>query len=160
MAKEIFGDTIVPEALRKKITLLIRTRVVYFKIQRDHCLVKIRNHRFPRGDCVQIWVMKEYGVAASWAKLFTVQLQNVFVLAPLSLKNSGMLGFRKSGEVVLRDVGDGVRLLDPRSEQVSDFLIDGSCCCLNFVDSFVGSFVLIANPMLFHWVKIVLLYWN
>ncbi|VVA15932.1 PREDICTED: F-box/kelch-repeat [Prunus dulcis] len=146
MAKEIFGETMVPEALRKKLHFQSGREWFISRYRVTIALVKIRNYRFPRGDCVQIWVMEEYGVAASWAKLFTVQLQNVFVLAPLSLKNSGVLGFRKNGEVVLRDVGDGVRLLDPKSEQVSDFLIDGSCCCLNFVDSFVGSFVLYCQP--------------
>lgn len=42
----------------------------------------------------------------------------MLVLASLGLKHSGALGFRKNGEVVLRDVGDGVRLLGPKSQLV------------------------------------------
>jgi len=43
-------------------------------------------------DCCCIWVMKEYGVAESWAKLYNITLPGV-------LKN--IIGLRKNGEILL-----------------------------------------------------------
>ncbi|KAI5326018.1 hypothetical protein L3X38_035092 [Prunus dulcis] len=89
-----------------------------------------------------MWVMKEYGVAGSWAKLFTISPQEV-VLRPL--------GFRKSGQLVVLELlwGDGkfCQSMDPNTKQFEDFRVDGSCTkSYQFMDSFVESIVLLDRP--------------
>ncbi|PQP93579.1 F-box/kelch-repeat protein [Prunus yedoensis var. nudiflora] len=141
MASELFGEITVPEALRKKLHSEPRRREWFISRYRESiALVNICNDRERWFGCrVEIWVMAEYGVAASWANLCTMQLPD-FWLMPL--------GFRKSGEVVLMRYinGDQSMLLDPESKQVSYFEIDGSNNRLKFMDYFVESLVLLDQP--------------
>lgn len=153
MASELFGETTVPEALRNKLHFKPKLQDWFISKYRESiALVKICNcnNRF-RVRCVEIWVMAEYGVAASWANLCTVQVQDV-PLMPLTFKDCGPIGFRTSGEVVLVGHNGRSMLLDPESEQVSDFEIDESNNHLKlnnqlkFMDYFVGSLVLFDQP--------------
>ncbi|KAI5315638.1 hypothetical protein L3X38_044814 [Prunus dulcis] len=140
MASELFGETTVPEALRKKLYSKPEQREWFISKYRESiALVKICNDRDRWiANRVEIWVMAEYGVAASWANLCTVQLQHVWLM-PLGFKYCGPIGFRRSGEVVLMEGSDRSILLDPESEQVDYFEIDESNNHLKFMDYFVES---------------------
>ncbi|XP_034229623.1 F-box/kelch-repeat protein At3g23880-like [Prunus dulcis] len=147
MASELFGETTVPEALRKKLYSKPEQREWFISKYRESiALVKICNDRDRWiANRVEIWVMAEYGVAASWANLCTVQLQHVWLM-PLGFKYCGPIGFRRSGEVVLMEGSDRSILLDPESEQVDYFEIDESNNHLKFMDYFVESLVLFDQP--------------
>ncbi|PQQ20028.1 F-box/kelch-repeat protein [Prunus yedoensis var. nudiflora] len=146
MACELFGETTVPEALRNQLHSEPGLQEWFISKYRESiALVKICNNRSrDRWICYhfEIWVMAEYGVAASWTNLYTVQLQDVWLM-PL---RCGPIGFRTSGEVVLVGASDRSILLDPESEQVSYFEIDGSNNHLKFMDYFVESLVLLDQP--------------
>ena len=78
---------------------------------------------------INIWVMKEYGVASSWTK-FSHQCPSLGTLQPCPV------GFRRNGEVVLEDngIGEVVMLNDrrgliswnPDSQNVKNLEINGS----------------------------------
>ncbi|KAI5326019.1 hypothetical protein L3X38_035093 [Prunus dulcis] len=68
-----------------------------------------------------LWMMKEYGVAESWAKLFTIR--------------GMLLGDQKFHGWV-----------DPNTKKCSDFGIDGHSSEYRFMDSFVESLILLDNP--------------
>ncbi|XP_008235755.1 PREDICTED: F-box/kelch-repeat protein At3g23880-like [Prunus mume] len=147
MASELFGETTVPEALQKKLYSKPGRREWFISRYRESiALVKICKGRDRWIGCrVEIWVMAEYGVAASWVNLCTVQLQDVWLM-PLIYKDCGPIGFRTSGEVVLVGGNGRSMLLDPESEQVSEFEIDESNNHLKFMDYFVESLVLFDQP--------------
>nr|XP_023884337.1 F-box/kelch-repeat protein At3g23880-like [Quercus suber]XP_023884338.1 F-box/kelch-repeat protein At3g23880-like [Quercus suber] len=93
---------------------------------------------------MNIWVMKEYGVASSWTK-FSYQCPSLGMLRPCPV------GFRRNGEVVLEDnrIGEAVLLNDrrgliswnPDSQNVKNLEINGSH--KTFFGSFVESLVLL-----------------
>ncbi|PQP93578.1 F-box/kelch-repeat protein [Prunus yedoensis var. nudiflora] len=148
MASELFGETTVPEALRNKLHSkpgLEEQEWFISKYRESIALVKICNYDPWIRYRVEIWVMAEYGVVASWANLCTVQLQGVWLM-PLTFKDCGPIGFRTSGELVLVGHNGRSMLLDPESEQVSDFEIDESNNHLKFMDYFVESLVLFDQP--------------
>ncbi|XP_075637755.1 F-box protein CPR1-like [Castanea sativa] len=108
---------------------------------------------FQRGSWsgpINIWVMKEYGVASSWTK-FSYQCPSLGPLRPHPV------GFRRNGEVVLEDVSeyniiDGVVVLsdkdrrgliswNPDSLNVKNLEIDGSH--KTFLGSYVESLALL-----------------
>ncbi|XP_021827827.1 F-box protein CPR30-like [Prunus avium] len=150
LSTELFGKILMPEAavrskksyathgvyVRKEVSDLSRYRdsLAFFEFrQKDMKCVR-----------VHMWVMKEYGVAGSWAKLFTISPQEVVIRA---------LGFRKSGQVVLElhPFGRGgqfcCRSMDPNTKQFEDFRVEGSCTkSYLFMDSFVESIVLLDRP--------------
>ncbi|XP_050245775.1 F-box protein At3g07870-like [Quercus robur] len=93
---------------------------------------------------INIWVMKEYGVASSWTK-FSYQRPSLGMLRPCPV------GFRRNGEVVLEDnrIGEAVLLNDrrvliswnPDSQNVKNLEINGSH--KTFFGSYVESLVLL-----------------
>lgn len=88
-----------------------------------------------REKLLHVWVMKKYGVVESWAKLSTLALQER-IWYPL--------GFRKSGEVLLKMYYWGVQLVDPRSGQVTGMLNQRRS--YNSMDYFVRSLLLLDEP--------------
>lgn len=114
-----------------------------------------------------LWVMKEYGVAESWAKLFTISPQEFVARTPpgFTRPTMNLFGFRKGGEVVLKwkssdDVFFG--WMDPNTKECNGFRtgcsssiiyhsmdsrINGSSRCnYQFMDSFVERLVLLDHP--------------
>ena len=95
-------------------------------------------------DQINIWVMKEYGVASSWTK-FSHQCPSLGMLQPC------LVGFRRNGEVVLKnDRNDKVVLLNdrrwliswnPDSQNVKNLEINGSH--KTFFGSYVESLILL-----------------
>ncbi|BFG36601.1 hypothetical protein CerSpe_228750 [Prunus speciosa] len=101
--------------------------------------------------------MKEYGVAESWAKLFTICPQEIAARLPPGFRviRVNPLGFRKGGEVVLKWISDDYkiyphhvyRLVDPDTKECNDFRMDGYCSSdYHFMDYFVESLVLLDHP--------------
>ncbi|ONI03873.1 hypothetical protein PRUPE_6G287700 [Prunus persica] len=150
LSTELFGKILMPKTAVRRSKKSYATHLVYVRKEvsdlsryRDSLAFFERRHK--NMDCVRVhmWVMKEYGVAGSWAKLFTISPQEVVV---------GPLGFRKSGQVVLalhrggRD-GQFCRSMDPNTKQFEDFRVEGSCTkSYLFMDSFVESIVLLDQP--------------
>ncbi|XP_059665491.1 F-box protein CPR1-like [Cornus florida] len=62
-----------------------------------------------------IWVMKEYGVASSWTKLCTVDIGGI----------CQVLGFRKTGEVLVEKRNGRLVSYDPETKEVVDTGIRG-----------------------------------
>ena len=88
---------------------------------------------------LNIWVMKEYGVASSWTKVFTVPDQRAGVFIPLPR------GFRRNGEVVLIVDDEGKHVsMDLENQKMKDLMIDSSVS--SFIDSYVESLLLLDKP--------------
>ncbi|KAL4607807.1 hypothetical protein ACB092_09G201500 [Castanea dentata] len=81
---------------------------------------------------INIWVMKEYGVASSWTK-FSHQCPSLGMPCPV--------GFRRNGEVVLVNERMGLISWNPDSQNVKNLEINGSH--KTFFGSYVESLVLL-----------------
>ncbi len=83
--------------------------------------------------------MKEYGVASSWTKVFTVPDPRAEVFIPLPR------GFRRNGEVVLIVDDEGQHVsMDLENQKMKDLRIDSSVS--SFIDSYVESLLLLDKP--------------
>ncbi|XP_004304857.1 PREDICTED: F-box protein CPR30-like [Fragaria vesca subsp. vesca] len=103
----------------------------------------------PQGDsCFDLWVMKEYGVAESWTKLFNVRLLGSLEEKPYCIEP---LGLTKSGQVVVRYDRNGefisYKFYDPEDKQFRDFGNQGDH--YYYMDSFVESLVLLGQTNVF-----------
>nr|XP_023885751.1 uncharacterized protein LOC111997851 [Quercus suber] len=87
-----------------------------------------------RGGKLNIWVMKEYGVASLWTQ-FTHQYLK------LGMAKQCPVGFRRNGEVVLRNDRGGLVSWNPDTQKIKDIEINRFCCTL--VGSYVESLVLL-----------------
>nr|XP_011469142.1 PREDICTED: F-box protein CPR30-like isoform X2 [Fragaria vesca subsp. vesca] len=130
LATEEFGEMMGPEALLQKGCSISR-------YGDSLALIKHLNYEFRDRGC-DIWVMRQYGVAESWTRLFHI-----------SVAQASIHGFKRSGEVVLEenieeDIDlDRSRLMsfDPKSDQ---YLVLGTGDhSYYFMDSFVESLVLL-----------------
>ena len=83
---------------------------------------------------INIWVMKEYGVASSWTK-FSHQCPSLGMLQPCPV------GFRRNGEVVLLNYRRWLISWNPDSQNVKNLKINGSH--KTFLSSYVESLVLL-----------------
>jgi F-box interacting protein len=100
----------------------------------DQCWLAL--FEFVSHSSYNLWVMKEYGVAESWTKLF-----NVCLLSPVEGPCIRPFGFTKSGQVAVK-LGDGtLKSYDPKDKQFRDFGNRGYE--YYFMDSFVESLVLL-----------------
>ncbi|KAH0981452.1 hypothetical protein GBA52_008629 [Prunus armeniaca] len=149
LSTELFGKILMPtSALKrsKKWTLEAPVGKEFCYVSRyGDCLaffVKRQNMLLTGDVRFHLWVMKDYGVAESWSKLFIISTQK-FVDRPL--------GFRKNGQVVLSYVSRTkfYDLVEPNTKQCDHFRMDGYCPCTNayrFMDYFVESIVLLDQP--------------
>uniref|UniRef100_A0A2N9HSX7 F-box domain-containing protein n=1 Tax=Fagus sylvatica TaxID=28930 RepID=A0A2N9HSX7_FAGSY len=80
-----------------------------------------------------IWVMKEYGVASSWTKVFTITDQDPDM--PFAI------GFRRNGEFVLQVESGQLISVDVGNQKMKDLGISSDKNA--FVDSYVESLVLL-----------------
>ncbi|BFG19850.1 hypothetical protein CerSpe_061240 [Prunus speciosa] len=148
MSNEVLGKiAIPPEASAQTISHLAqghfmvsryRESLAYYESSREWresvgcgCLVH-----------VHMWVMKEYGVAKSWANLFAICLE-------LDLGVSTLIGCSKSGEeVVLR-----IRMMaddgEYRSVNPKKLGIEGQYGCYAVMDDLTQSVVLLDQPNVF-----------
>ncbi|CAL2238128.1 unnamed protein product [Prunus armeniaca] len=149
LSTELFGKILMPtSALKrsKKWTLEAPVGKEFCYVSRyGDCLaffVKRQNMLLTGDVRFHLWVMKDYGVAESWSKLFIISTQK-FVDRPL--------GFRKNGQVVLSYVSRTkfYDLVEPNTKQCDHFRMDGYCPSTNayrFMDYFVESIVLLDQP--------------
>jgi F-box interacting protein len=124
MSSELFGEMmILPEALRKEEVYILK---------HGYSLAFI--DKTVKGPQVDMWVMKEYGVAESCAKLLATKMPppNLF----------RVLGFRNSGEAVVSNPR-WQKFLNPKTNEIGDFPTNGYC---DFVQPFVESLVLLDQP--------------
>ncbi|OIW08151.1 hypothetical protein TanjilG_06694 [Lupinus angustifolius] len=71
-------------------------------------------------DCCGIWMMREYGVAESWTKMFTLNLERGCI--------SKVFGFRSSAKVLmlLHKKGEtSLRSFDTKTQEIKDLRIKG-----------------------------------
>jgi hypothetical protein len=80
-----------------------------------------------------VWVMKEYGIAESWTKLFDICIHKNLVK---------MLGFTKNGEVLVVDSDDNLSSYEPSSQRALDLHIGGIQQSFS-LDTYVESLVLL-----------------
>lgn len=134
MSSELFGEMmILPEALRKEEVYILK---------HGNSLAFI--DKVVRGPQVDMWVMKEYGVADSWVKLITIQLP--------AAESIGLSGFRNNGEAVINYFHSYTdkfmqKILNPKINDIGDFEVKG--CWFGeykFVEPFVESLVLLDQP--------------
>ncbi|XP_043710565.1 F-box/kelch-repeat protein At3g06240-like [Telopea speciosissima] len=92
------------------------------------------------GDqCIEIWVMKDYGVKDSWTKLFTIDaLPNITASVPF--KSILPITIRKNGEVLM-EIGIELVSYDPKSGRQSVIGPGGLSTCFEsftYVESLVS----------------------
>ncbi|XP_059663823.1 F-box protein CPR1-like [Cornus florida] len=97
MASEVFGEMVLPGCVANGIGLQMSISVF------GESLSLFEYDSF--GGC-SIWVMKEYGIAESWTKLFSFKSYIRKVL-----------GFRKNGEIVAAKSYINLVSFDPKSKQ-------------------------------------------
>ena len=86
-------------------------------------------------QCLNIWLMKEYGDASSWTK--------IEILADSGLPPKPK-AFRKGGEIRLEMNYGKIVSRDLETQEIKDLRIVGNCH--TFVDSYVESIVLLDKP--------------
>ena len=86
-------------------------------------------------QCLNIWLMKEYGDASSWTK--------IEILADSGLPPKPR-AFRKGGEIILEMNYGKIVSRDLETQEIKDLRIVGNCH--TFVDSYVESIVLLDKP--------------
>ncbi|XP_020425736.1 F-box/kelch-repeat protein At3g23880 [Prunus persica] len=126
MSNEVFGRiAIPPEASAQTIDHLAQGHFMVSRYRES--LAYYETSREQKGSVgwgcllhIHMWVMEEYGVPKSWAKLFAIYLD-------LDLGVSRLIGCRKSGEVVLRVMNDNgeYRSVNPKTKQVKRLRIEG-----------------------------------
>ena len=90
-------------------------------------------------NCCAIWVMKDYGVVDSWAKLLAVDVNKEIIR---------VLGLRKNGSILVEAEltrGWGLSSYDPKSQQVKNLGICGRPYYFH-VDNYVENLVLLNKP--------------
>ncbi|CAL9020409.1 unnamed protein product [Prunus brigantina] len=149
MSDEVFGKiAIPPEASAQTIDHLAQGHFMASRYRES--LAYYETSREQKGsvgwDCllhIHMWVMEEYGVAKSWAKLFAICLD-------LDLGDSRLIGCRKSGEVVLRVMDDDgeYQSVNPKTKQVKRLRIEGQWI-YEVMDALTESVVLLDQPNVF-----------
>jgi|UniRef100_A0A2N9I026 F-box interacting protein len=86
---------------------------------------------------LNIWVMKEYGVASSWTKVCTVSNQVLGKGIPFPI------GFRRNGEVLYTAYEGQLVVMDLENQKMKDLRIGLDWYEYKFVDSYVESLVLL-----------------
>ncbi|XP_008237548.1 PREDICTED: F-box/kelch-repeat protein At3g06240-like [Prunus mume] len=148
MSDEVFGKiAIPPEASAQTIDHLAEGHFMVSRYRES--LAYYETSRERKGSVgwgllhIHTWVMEEYGVAKSWAKLFAICLD-------LDLGVSRLIGCRKSGEVVLRVMDDNgeYRSVNPKTRQVKRLRIEGQWI-YEVMDALTESVVLLDQPNVF-----------
>ncbi|XP_073128494.1 F-box/kelch-repeat protein At3g23880-like [Henckelia pumila] len=142
MCREVFRKMTIPASLVNLESFSSKDVVAY---KGSLALVSWNLSGNDPGFCV--WVMKEYGVAESWAKHFVMTYQNAGggIMRPLWVrKNGGILVARQDGRVVSYDVvGDGVEDLRIRGSSSEEFVRSVH------VDGYMESLVLLGRGPMF-----------
>jgi F-box interacting protein len=98
-----------------------------------HAIIELIFLKIKRVVVINIWVIKEYGVASSWTKVFTITDQDPDM--PFAI------GFRRNGEFVLQVESGQLISVDVGNQKMKDLGISSDKNA--FVDSYVESLVLL-----------------
>lgn len=110
MGNEVFGEIVLPRSIASK-PLTVSISISVFK----GFLSLIQHCQYMGNKCC-IWVMEEYGVAESWVKHFTIDLNGVL---------GKVFGFRKNGEVLMRTKEDYLVSYNLETKQILNTGIHG-----------------------------------
>ncbi|XP_058219531.1 F-box/kelch-repeat protein At3g06240-like isoform X2 [Rhododendron vialii] len=130
MSDEVFNEILVPDSIT------LEGGLVVFK----ESLCLFQQCVNDNDDHYLVWIMKEYGVSTSWAKLFRIDLCGG-LWRPL--------GLRKNGEVIFSTRDEDLVSCNYRSKQISYLGIHGTSGdgYLNwhafYIDTYVESLVLL-----------------
>uniref|UniRef100_A0A2C9VHH3 F-box domain-containing protein n=1 Tax=Manihot esculenta TaxID=3983 RepID=A0A2C9VHH3_MANES len=125
LGEEVLGEIEVPDCLVNQYSFM---DVAVF----DGSLLLVPSHKRNGGEHrLSVWIMKEYGVAGSWTKLFNF---------PYLVWFSRLVAFRQNGKVLLA-MGGKLFFYDPNTEELSDTRILAKTYSV-YLDTFVDSLVL------------------
>ncbi|XP_059451015.1 F-box protein CPR1-like [Corylus avellana] len=124
MKDEAFGEVALPKSLQGLDHLSFSVALL------DGLLAIVPRNELGNEAFQAVWVMKEYGVAESWTKLFDVPIR----------RSENVFGFTKSGEVLVPK-GGGLLSLGPSSRGYVDLHIYDTQEI--FLDTYVESLVLL-----------------
>ncbi|KAM7503289.1 hypothetical protein LguiB_002193 [Lonicera macranthoides] len=133
METEGFGAMMVPPSLQQ----VQREYILRVAVFRDSLsLMHLKVSWGDRNCCM--WVMNEYGIAKSWSKQFTIDLNMGFL--------NGPFGFRENGDVLVatlheNGLGD-LGSYDPKSKQIKNLGICGRAYAIP-KDTYAESLVLV-----------------
>ena len=103
---EIFHEMALPKSLEEADEFNSRVAVLGGSLAFVKSAIDDSNHY---ETCYSVWMMKEYGVAESWAKLFDIDV---------GVQISRVVGFTKIGEVLVTNAGNGKLLsYNPSSQR-------------------------------------------
>ncbi|KAM7503250.1 hypothetical protein LguiB_002154 [Lonicera macranthoides] len=96
MENEVLGAMMVPQSLQQGFPLRV---AVYGD------LLSLMEHKLSSNDChCCVWVMQEYGIAKSWRKQFTIDLNRRFLRGPFSFGERGDALLAKPHEMALEEI--------------------------------------------------------
>ncbi|KAI8551341.1 hypothetical protein RHMOL_Rhmol06G0178400 [Rhododendron molle] len=121
MSEEVFNEILVPESITHDVSLYKMITLSVFK--ESLCLIQCV---YGNDRHCSVWIMKEYGVAASWANLFRIDLCGGL---------SRPLGLRKNGEVIFATDDGNLVSCDHQSKHITYVGIHGK-----FGDGFSHTF--------------------
>lgn len=125
LGEEVLGEIEVPDCLVNQYSFM---DVAVF----DGSLLLVPSHKRNGGEHnLSVWIMKEYGVAGSWTKLFNF---------PYLVWFSRLVAFRQNGKVLLA-MGGKLFFYDPNTEELSDTRILAKTYSV-YLDIFVDSLAL------------------
>lgn len=127
MGKEVFGEIMLPPTLTEELVADLSISLL------GESLSALNYNKESGQESCCVWVMKEYGVAKSWSKLFTIRL-------PGMLRRT--VGFRKNGEVLLALSDNKLVSYDPKTERIKNLGLPGNIRSFH-VDTYVETLVLL-----------------
>ncbi|CAL5336674.1 unnamed protein product [Camellia sinensis] len=126
MGTEAFSEMMLPPTLADEHPSCLSVKLF------GESLVVFWSGQISAGFCC-IWVMKEYGDAKSWTKLFSINLPDLL---------DKTLGFRKNGEVLLSTNENWLLSYHPGTQKMTNTGIVGNSYSCN-VDVFMATLVLV-----------------
>ncbi|CAK9158914.1 unnamed protein product [Ilex paraguariensis] len=127
LGEEVFDEIVLPDALAGEIATNLSISVF-----RESLAVIEYDKEIGTMSCC-VWVMKEYGVAESWTRLFNIDLEGTL---------EKIIGFRKNGEVLLSPRSCKLVAYDPKTGLIKDLEILGNTRSFH-VDTYMETLVLL-----------------
>lgn len=129
IGNEVFHEMAVPKCFERGLDLNMSVAVIGGLLALVPCNSKV----WTSDPCYSVWVMKEYGVAESWTKLFDIDV---------GVRLGRVLGFKKNGEVIMVTNAGKLLCYEPRSRTTSDPHIRSRTESF-YLDTFMESLVLL-----------------
>ncbi|XP_062152249.1 F-box/kelch-repeat protein At3g06240-like [Alnus glutinosa] len=130
MEDEAFGELAMPKSLEGVKFLDVNLAVIDGLL----ALVPCNEWGIAVTEPHSVWVMKEYGVAESWTKVFDICIPG---------RLDRVIGFTKNGEVLVVDDMGKLFSYEPSSQQALDLNILGGLKDSFYLDTYVESLVLL-----------------